>query len=50
MENIGSTSLTRSLVTRLWILAQWLDRTCEREDEASFELHGIRRRKGMVSN
>jgi hypothetical protein len=48
MRNIGSSSLTGSLGSRLWIWAQWLDRTCDREDEASFELHGIRRRKGMV--
>jgi hypothetical protein len=50
MENIGHPSLTGSLGTRLWIWALWSDRTCNREDEASFELHGIRRRKGMVSN
>jgi type IV secretory pathway TrbD component len=48
MENIGSTWLTGSLGTRLWIWAQWLDRTCDRVDEASFELHGMRRRRGMV--
>jgi hypothetical protein len=48
MENIGSTWLTRSLEMRLWIWAQWLDRTCNRADEASFELHGMRRREWCI--
>jgi hypothetical protein len=48
MVNIGSICLTRSLGLRLWTWAQWLDRTGGGVDEASFELHGMRRRKEIV--
>jgi hypothetical protein len=48
MENIESIWLTRSLGTGLWTWAPWLDRTGGRADEASFELHGMRRRKEMM--
>jgi hypothetical protein len=48
MENIGSTWLTQSLGTRLWTWAQWLGDFGGRADEASFELHGMKRGKGMV--
>jgi hypothetical protein len=48
MENIGSIWLTRSLGTRLWTWAQWLDRIGGRAYDASFELHGMRKRMEMV--
>jgi hypothetical protein len=48
MENIGSIGLTGSLGTRLRTWAQWFDRTGGQAGEASFEHHGMRRRKRMV--
>jgi predicted house-cleaning NTP pyrophosphatase (Maf/HAM1 superfamily) len=47
IENIRS-RLTGSLGMSLWTWAQWLDRTGVKANEASFELHGMGRRKGMV--